>query len=67
MSQFVAHLLQFQEIIVYKFPLGGGGMYSQPKVSSRVVSTKVWFRNSYFRTSILKKCHSKLADFPLCL
>ena len=25
MSHFVAYILQFQEIIVYKIPLGGGG------------------------------------------
>ena len=31
MSQFVAYILQFQEIIVYKIP-PGGGVYSQPKV-----------------------------------
>ena len=37
MSHFVAYILQFQEIIVYKNPqVGGGGgageIYSQPKV-----------------------------------
>ena len=33
MSHFVAYILQFQEIIVYKIPPGGGrGVYSQPKV-----------------------------------
>ena len=36
MSHFVAFILQFQEIIVYKIPpgegRGGGGLYSQPKV-----------------------------------
>ena len=33
MSHFVAYILQFQEIIVYKIPLGGGrGVYSQSKV-----------------------------------
>ena len=32
MSHFVAYILQFQEIIVYKFPPGGRGVYSQPKV-----------------------------------
>ena len=30
MSHFVAYILQFQEIIVYKIP--PGGVYSQPKV-----------------------------------
>ena len=34
MSHFVAYVLQFQEIIVYKFPPPGGGegFYSQSKV-----------------------------------
>ena len=32
MSHFVAYILQFQEIIVYKIPPGGEGVYSQPKV-----------------------------------
>ena len=34
MSHFVAYILQFQEIIVYKIPPGGGGrrVYGQPKV-----------------------------------
>ena len=33
MSHFVAYILQFQEIIVYKIPpVGGGGVYSHPKV-----------------------------------
>ena len=32
MSHFVAYILQFQEIIVYKIPLWGEGVYSQPKV-----------------------------------
>ena len=34
MSHFVAYILQFQEIIVYKIPpgVGGGCVYSQPKV-----------------------------------
>ena len=33
MSHFVAYILQFQEIIVYKIPPGGGEeVYSQPKV-----------------------------------
>ena len=32
MSHFVAYVLQFQEIIVYKIPPGGEGVYSQPKV-----------------------------------
>ena len=32
MSHFVAYILQFQEIIVYKISPGGGGVYSQPKV-----------------------------------
>ena len=32
MSHFVAYILQFQEIIVYKIPPGGRGVYSQPKV-----------------------------------
>ena len=34
MSHFVAYILQFQEIIVYKIPpgWGGEGVYSQPKV-----------------------------------
>ena len=33
MSHFVAYILQFQEIIVYKIPPGGGeGVCSQPKV-----------------------------------
>ena len=34
MSHFVAYIVQFQEIIVYKIPPGGGGegVYSQPKV-----------------------------------
>ena len=31
MSHFVAYILQFQEIIVYKIPRGEG-VYSQPKV-----------------------------------
>ena len=29
MSHFVAYILQFQEIIVYKIPPGGSGVYSQ--------------------------------------
>ena len=32
MSHFVAYILQFQDIIVYKIPPGGRGVYSQPKV-----------------------------------
>ena len=33
MSHFVAYILQFQEIIVYKIPPGvRRGVYSQPKV-----------------------------------
>ena len=34
MSHFVAYILQFQEIIVYKIPSWGGGqgVYSHPKV-----------------------------------
>ena len=32
MCHFMAYVLQFQEIIVYKIPLGGEGVYSQPKV-----------------------------------
>ena len=32
MSHFVVYILQFQEIIVYKIPPGGEGVYSQPKV-----------------------------------
>ena len=34
MSHFVAYILQFQEIIVYKIPPWGEGrgVYSQPKV-----------------------------------
>ena len=33
MSHFVAYILQFQEIIVYKISPGGvEGVYSQPKV-----------------------------------
>ena len=32
MSHFVAYILQFQEIIVYKIPPGGEGVHSQPKV-----------------------------------
>ena len=33
MSHFVAYILQFQEIIAYKIPPGGGGgFYSQPNV-----------------------------------
>ena len=36
MSHFVAYILQFQEIIVYKIPPGGEGVYSQPKVYSVV-------------------------------
>ena len=33
MSHFVAYILQFQEIIVYKIPPGRGtGVYSHPKV-----------------------------------
>ena len=33
MSHFVAYILQFQEIIVYKIPPGRGqGVFSQPKV-----------------------------------
>ena len=32
MSHFVAYILQFQEIIVYKISPGGRGVYSQPKV-----------------------------------
>ena len=32
MSHFVAYILQFQEIIVYKIPPGGEGVYCQPKV-----------------------------------
>ena len=32
MSHFVAYILQFQEIIVYKIPHGGEGVYNQPKV-----------------------------------
>ena len=32
MSHYVAYILQFQEIIVYKIPPGGRGIYSQPKV-----------------------------------
>ena len=34
MSHFVAYILQFQEILGTKFPLVGGGVYSQPKVYS---------------------------------
>ena len=38
MSHFVAYILQFQEIIVYKIPPGGGrGVYSQPKVYNSMV------------------------------
>ena len=32
MSHFVAYILQCQEIIVYKIPPDGEGVYSQPKV-----------------------------------
>ena len=32
MSHFVAYILQFHEIIVYKIPPGGEGVYSMPKV-----------------------------------
>ena len=32
MSYFAAYILQFQEITVYKFPPGGEGVYSQPKI-----------------------------------
>ena len=35
MSHFVTYILQFQEIIVYKIPPGGEGIYSQPKVYKR--------------------------------
>ena len=31
MSYFVAYILQFQEIIVYKISPWGEGVYSQPK------------------------------------
>ena len=37
MSHFVAYILQFQEIIVYKIPPGGRGVYSQPKVYNSCV------------------------------
>ena len=32
MSHFVAYILQFQEIIVYKIPSEREAVYSQPKV-----------------------------------
>ena len=33
MSLFMTYILQFQEIIVYKIPPGGGeGVYSQPEI-----------------------------------
>ena len=38
MSHFVAYILQFQEIIVYKIPPGGEGVYSQPKVYENITS-----------------------------
>ena len=38
MSHFVAYILQFQEIIVYRIPQEGGeGVYSQPKVYKNFV------------------------------
>ena len=35
MSHFVAYILQFQEIIVYKIPPGGGGRESIASLRSR--------------------------------
>ena len=45
MSHFVAYILQFQEIIVYKIPPGGRGVYSQPKVYN-VKSTRSSFQTT---------------------
>ena len=46
MSHFVAYILQFQEIIVYKIPPGGEGVYSQPKVYNiKVLSSLAKFIN----------------------
>ena len=39
MSHFVAYILQFREIIVYKIPPWGGGVYSQPTVYMNRLTT----------------------------
>ena len=40
MSHFVAYILQFQEIIVYKIPPGGGGRGSIASLRSIISTSK---------------------------
>ena len=56
MSHFLAYILQFQEIIVYKIPPGGEGVYSQPKVYSVCLrqKDKCTEKNMYFLIIIIK-------------
>ena len=47
MSHFVAYILQFQEIIVYKIPPGGGGGGSIASLRSNEIELG-FFRNYVF-------------------
>ena len=51
MSHFVAYILRFQEIIVYKIP--PGGVYSQPKVY--MVWSQIWLVSGYLMDLFYKK------------
>ena len=44
MSHFVAYILQFQEIVVYKIPPGGGGG-SIASLRSTCIIMHTWLRN----------------------
>ena len=46
MSHFVAYILQFQEIIVYKIPPGGRGSIASLSSTVGLQVTKLW--SAYF-------------------
>ena len=54
MSHFVAYILQFQEIIVYKIPPGGGGGSIASLRSTGFLMT--WF---IYNTTSFHKCFQK--------